>query len=248
MTNDRLFRNGDHIFGGGGLAFPPYKSESRPSAERLAVLEPFFAELLGARVVLDEYAPRRHDDTGPGDIRVDVDDHFTAVVVLHAKTGGVQGWSYAIRHDGDFLSIPGDPCTTTESAFICGTDADSARVAPNFNVSRPNIPCEPDGPHGSCRPSSFRSSLPPLSISVETPSRRFRIKSSRDLPRRGRCFAFSTELCAIRTHRRWRSTSRSMGTRSCRARSSTEECCRASSETRGTVPMATTTMREVPAR
>jgi len=58
-----------------------------------------------------------------------------ATVFLDTREGPVFGWSYAIEHDAALLAIQPSACASADVDYLCGTDAQEARVAPSFNVS-----------------------------------------------------------------------------------------------------------------
>jgi len=62
-------------------------------------------------------------------------DSLVAIVVSQTDTDKVQGWSYGFSIDPAVLAIGDNPCETQGDEFLCGTDANTARIAPSFNVS-----------------------------------------------------------------------------------------------------------------
>ena len=72
-----------------------------------------------------------------------VGDDIRTTVVLDTRAGPVAGWSYGVVHAPSIFDIQESSCEADGDAFVCGTDADAARIDPSFNVST-----VVDGPDG----------------------------------------------------------------------------------------------------
>jgi hypothetical protein len=86
---------------------------------------------------------------GPHEIILaDGQDSLMALVVSQTVSENVQGWSYGVSFDPAFLVLGDHGCAVPGDDYLCGTDAQAARVPPSFNVSTAVDACPPDGPSG----------------------------------------------------------------------------------------------------
>jgi len=99
-------------------------------------------------IVFDDAGVDGLQADGPHEVESGAGQSVTAIVVTGTVSENVQGWSYGVELDPAFVALGDHGCAVPGDEFLCGTDANSARVAPSFNVSTAVGACGEGGPSG----------------------------------------------------------------------------------------------------